>query len=180
MGQYMSRVAEFGDAVEADGFEDAVFVGMGDSNLAAEAIADISIAKRRKRIFVLDSTDPGAVRAVERELNYEQTLFIFASKSGKQIEGHALFLYFLEQLRVRGIDEPGRQFVAVTEENTYFANLAVWYRFRGVFFFPPGVSGKYSALIHFLVLLSPPFPFNPQTPPFSPPSLTPPFPPPAP
>jgi hypothetical protein len=33
MGPYMSRVAEFADAVEADGFEDAVFVGLGDSNL---------------------------------------------------------------------------------------------------------------------------------------------------
>jgi len=154
MGPYMSRVAEFADAVEADGFEDAVFVGLGDSNLAAEAIAHLSLPKRWKRIFVLDSTDPGAVRAVERELNYERTLFIFASKSGKQIESHALFLYFLEQLRIRGIDEPGRQFVAVTEENTYLANLAVEYRFRGVFFDPPGISGRYSALIHFGLLLS--------------------------
>src|SRR5260370_39826897 len=149
MGQYMSRVAEFADAVEADGFEDAVFVGMGDSNLAAEAIADLSIPKRRKRIFVLDSTDPGAVRAVERELNYEQTLFIFASKSGKQIEGHALFLYFLEQLRVRGIDEPGRQFVAGPGQNIELANLAVEDRFFGVFFFPSGGSGKYFAVLYF-------------------------------
>lgn len=62
IGAYMSRVAEFADAMEADGFEDAVFVGMGDSNLAADAITNLEVPKRWKRIFVLDSTDPGSVR----------------------------------------------------------------------------------------------------------------------
>lgn len=154
MGPYMSRVAEFADAVEADGFQDAVFVGMGDANLAAEVVEHLAIAKRWKRLFVLDSTDPSAVQSVHRQLNYERTLFIFASKSGKQIESHALLLYFLEQLRARGVSAPGRQFVAVTEENSYLASLAGEYQFRGVFFDPPGISGRYSALIHFGLLLS--------------------------
>jgi len=154
IGAYMSRVAEFADAMEADGFEDAVFVGMGDSNLAADAITNLEVPKRWKRIFVLDSTDPGSVRAVERGLNYERTLFIFASKSGKQIESHALLLYFLEQLKSRGITEPGRQFVAVSEETSYLAQLAKQYQFRGIFFDPPGISGRYSALIHFGLLFS--------------------------
>ena len=154
IGAYMNRVAEFADAMEADGFEDALFVGMGDSNLAADAIISLEVPKRWKRIFVLDSTDPGSVRAVERKLDYERTLFIFASKSGKQIEGHALLLYFLDQLKSRGIAEPGRQFVAVSEETSYLTQLAKQYQFRGIFFDPPGISGRYSALIHFGLLLS--------------------------
>ena len=154
IGPYMSRVAAFANSLEAAGLEDAVFLGMGDSNLAAESIANLNLPKRWKRIFVLDSTDPAAVRAVEGELNFERSLFIVASKSGKKIEGHVLLLYFLEQMRVRGIADPGQHFVAVTEENTYLANLAKEYKFRGVFFDPPGISGRFSALIHFGLLLS--------------------------
>jgi transaldolase / glucose-6-phosphate isomerase len=154
IGPYMTRVAEFANSVEAEGFEDAVFVGMGDSNLAAETVAHLSLPKRWKRIFVLDSTNPAEIRAVEREANFEKTLFIFASKSGKRIETHALLLYFMNLLKDRGIAQPGRQFVAVSEENSYLASLAGEYKFRGNFHDPPGISGRYSALIHFGLLFA--------------------------
>lgn len=154
IGPYLAKVAEFANALEAEGFEDAVFVAMGDSNLAAEAIAQLSLPKRWKRLFVLDSTDPATIRALEKELNLERTIFIFASKYGKRIESHALLLYFLEQFKLRGMEAPGRQFVAVTEEHGYLAQLAKQYKFRGLFFDPPGISGRYSALIHFGLLLS--------------------------
>ena len=154
IGPYMARVATFANEIEAEGFQDAVFVGMGDSNLAAETIASLSLPKRWKRIFILDTTDPGAVRAFKSEANLERTLFIFASKTGKRIESHVLLLYFLEILKARGVEEPGRQFVAVTEEGSYLAQVAKQYQFRGIFFDPPGISGRYSALIHFGLLLS--------------------------
>lgn len=163
IGPHMSRMAEFAGELEGEGFEDALFVGMGYSTQAAEAIAQVSTAQRWKRIFVLDSTDPGAVRGLERELQHERTIFIFASKSGRQIESNALLLYFLDQLRARGVTNPGRQFVAVTEENTYLAKLAREYQFRGIFFDPPGISGRYSALIHFGLLLSGLCRFSPST-----------------
>jgi glucose-6-phosphate isomerase len=154
IGAHMARAAKFAAAVEAEGFEYVVFVAMGDSNLAAEAILNLSLEKRGKRIFVLDSTDPATVRSVEKELNLPRTLFIFASKSGKHIETHALLLYFLQLVRARGISSPGAQFVAVTEENSYLADLAEQYQFRGTFFDPPGIKGRYSALIHFGLFLS--------------------------
>lgn len=154
IGPYMTRVAAFADSLDGQGLEDAVFLGMGDSNLAAEAIANLNLPKRWKRIFILDTTDPDAVRAVERELKFERTLFIIASKSGKKLENHVLLIYFLEQMRNRGIEDPGKHFVAVTEENTYLASLAKEYGFLGTFFDPPGISGRFSALIHFGLLLS--------------------------
>lgn len=153
IGPYMSRVAAFANSLDGQGLEDAVFLGMGDSNLAAEAIANLNLPKRWKRIFILDSTDPDAVRAVEKEVNLERALFIIASKSGKKIENQALLLYFLGQMRARGIEDPGQQFVAVTEENTFLASVAKEYGFRGIFFDPPGISGRFSALIHFGLLL---------------------------
>lgn len=154
IGPYMAKVAEFANALESEGFEDAVFLSMGDSALAAETLSQLSLPKRWKRLFVLDSTDPAALRGVERQLNFERTLFIVASKSGKRIETHALLLYFLEQCRQAGIDPVGRHFVAVTEDHAYLAQLAKEYEFRGIFFDPPGISGRYSALIHFGLLLT--------------------------
>lgn len=154
IGPYMTKVADFADQLEAEGFEDAVFVALGDSSLAAETISQLPLPMRWKHLFVLDSTDPATLRNLEDQLNLERTIFIFASKSGKRIEGHALLLYFLEQFRVKTIQNPGRHFVAVTEEGTYLAQMAKQYNFRGAFFDPPGIRGRYSALIHFGLLLS--------------------------
>lgn len=154
IGPYMAKVAEFANTLEADGFEDAVFVGASESSTSAEAVLQLSLPKRWKRLFVVDSTDPAAIRAVEKELNFQRAVFVLASKSGKGIEGHALFLYFLDQLKAHGIADPGSHFVAVTQEGSYLAEIAKQYKFRGAFFDPPGISGRYSALVHFGLLLS--------------------------
>jgi transaldolase / glucose-6-phosphate isomerase len=137
IGPYMAKVADFASQLEAEGFEDAVFVGCGDSSLAAETITQLSLPKRWKRLFVLDSTDPATVRGVAQDLNLERTIFIVASKSGKRVEGHALLLYFLELVRMKPIENPGRHFVVVTEEGSYLAQLATEYAFREVFLIHP-------------------------------------------
>ena len=154
IGPYMAKVADFANALEAEGLQDVVFVAFGESGVSAETITQLSLPRRWKRIFVLDTTDPATVRCIAKQLDFERTLFIFASKSGKHIESHALLLYFLEQFRLRGLASPGRNFVAVTEEHGYLAEIAKQYRFRGLFFDPPGISGRYSALIHFGLLLT--------------------------
>jgi glucose-6-phosphate isomerase len=84
MGAQMAHVAAF-TAAAAEGFNDVLFVAMGDSNLAAETVLSISVEKRWKWIFVLDTTDPATVHAVDKQLDLQRTLFVFASKSGKLI-----------------------------------------------------------------------------------------------
>ena len=140
--------------VEAEGFDDLVFVGMGSANLAADTVARLPVGKRGNRLFVLDSTDPASIRSVEKALNLLRTLFVFASKSGKRIETHALLLYFIDRLKAAGAKSPGRHFIAVTEEDSYLAHLARTYGFRDTFLDPPGIIGRYSALIHYGLLLS--------------------------
>jgi glucose-6-phosphate isomerase len=154
IGAQMSHVAALAAAAEAEGFQDVLFVAMGDSNLAAETVLNISVEKRWKRIFLLDSTDPATVRAVDKELDPQRTLFVFASKSGKHIETQALLLYFLQRARAQGISSPGRHFVALTEQGSYLAEISKTYQFRETSFDPPGIRGRYSALIHFGLLLS--------------------------
>jgi transaldolase / glucose-6-phosphate isomerase len=75
-------------------------------------------------------------------------------KFGKNIETQALLLYFLQRVKAQGISSPGRHFVAVTEQGSYLAEMAQTYQFRGLSLDPPGIKGRYSALIHFGLFLS--------------------------
>jgi hypothetical protein len=77
--------------------------------------------------ILLDSSDPAAIPAINEKMNFEVTLFVFASKTGKRIEYHTLLLYFLERLKAHGRTDPGRCFIAVTEEGSYLASHAKSY-----------------------------------------------------
>ena len=162
IGPYMMRAAALAATAEREGFRDLVFVAMGDSNLAAETVAQAGSAQRPQRFFLLDSTDPAAIRRVSDQIDLDRTLFVFASKSGKRIETHALLLYFLNRLRAHKPTKPGQCFVAVTEDSSYLAELAKNYDFLGTFLDPPGIKGRYSSLIHFGLLLSAIWRLDPQ------------------
>ena len=162
IGPYMMRAAALAATAEREGFRDLVFVAMGDSNLAAETVAQTGSGQRPQRFFLLDSTDPAAIRRVSDQLDLDRTLFVFANKSGKRIETHALLLYFMNRLRMHKAAEPGRCFVAVTEQDSYLSELARNYDFLGTFLDPPGIKGRYSSLIHFGLLLSAIWRLEPQ------------------
>jgi glucose-6-phosphate isomerase len=95
LGPLLARVSAHASLIEPAGFEDVVFVAMGDSNLAAECILRLPTARLGKRTFLLDNIDPDSVRAFEETLRLDKTLFVFASKSGRHLETHSLLLYFL-------------------------------------------------------------------------------------
>jgi transaldolase/glucose-6-phosphate isomerase len=162
IGPYMMRAAALAATTEREGFRDVVFIAMGDSNLAAETLAHSALPQRAQRFFPLDNTEPAAIRGVSEQIDLDRTLFVFASKTGKRIETHALLLYFLNRLRQHKAAEPGRRFVAVTEEGSYLSELAKNYDFLGIFLDPPGIKGRYSSLIHFGMLLSAVWRTDPQ------------------
>jgi len=162
MARYMAHVGDLVAETQRAGFQDVVFIAMGDSNLAMEAVSCVSGQIRWRRVFLLDSTDPAAIRAIDRQLDFGSTLFVFANKTGKRIETHSLLLYFLERLKAEGTTDPGRCFIAVTEENSYLASHARAYGFLKTFLDPPGIKGRYSSLIHFGLLLSALWRFDPE------------------
>jgi transaldolase/glucose-6-phosphate isomerase len=154
LGPLLARVVDRAAKIEPAGFEDVVFVTMGDSNLAAKSILRLPGARLGKRTFLLDNIDPDSVRAFDRMLRLDRTLFVFANKSGKHIEAHSLLLYFLERLKMAGIHSPARHFVTLTEENSYLGELAQEYNFLDNFLDPPGIHGRHSSLIHFTFFLA--------------------------
>ena len=148
------RVVARAGQIEPVGLEDVVFITFGEANLAARSALRFPGAGLGKRTFLLDNIDPAAVRALEKEIHLPKTLFIFASKSGKNIETHSLLLYFLGRLKALGVSSPAQQIVSLTEESSYLGELSKEYDFIDAFHDPPGILGRFSSLIHFSFFLA--------------------------
>jgi transaldolase/glucose-6-phosphate isomerase len=150
MSANLPRLRRFADSVRADGFTHVVLLGMGGSSLAPEVLRAVLGAEPGAPAFnMLDSTDPAAIRAVERSIPLTRTLFLVASKSGTTIEPNALSAYFRERLAVAGVERPGRHLVAITDEGTALHELAQHDGYRDIFVNPSDIGGRYSALSFF-------------------------------
>ena len=155
MREALPELHEFVRQCRADGLTDAVLLGMGGSSLAPEVIRR-SFGERANglRLHVLDSTDPGAVLAVERLVDLERTLFIVSSKSGGTVEPMSFFHFFHARVReaLGDGEAAGDRFVAITDPGTSLVELASDNGFRRVFENDPDIGGRYSALSYFGLL----------------------------
>ncbi len=149
MTEQAEELGRFVQEIRAEGFDDVVLLGMGGSSLAPEVFsATFGRAAGYPNLTVLDSTHPDAVRAVEKTVNLERTLFIVSSKSGTTIEPNSFMKYFWARVGAKAKDV-GRQFVAITDPGTAMVKEAKARRFRRIFEAVPDVGGRYSALTHF-------------------------------
>lgn len=146
----LAEVGEVAEAVRAEGFTDAVILGMGGSSLCPDVCrATFGTAPGWLRLHVLDSTHPRAVRAVEDAVDVERALFVVSSKSGTTGESNAFFQYFWERVAQAGIAAPGANFIAITDPGTPLGEEATRRGFRHVFQNPADIGGRYSALSFF-------------------------------
>ena len=148
-----ARVADlrqFAAAARADGFRDAVLLGMGGSSLAPEVLRR-SFGSRdgSPRLHVLDTTDPATIGAVVDQIDPARTLVFVSSKSGTTIEALCLFAHFHQLVRDAKGERAGDNFVAVTDAGTPLQALAREHGFRHVFTNPADIGGRYSALSYF-------------------------------
>jgi transaldolase/glucose-6-phosphate isomerase len=136
---------QFAAQCRADGLTHAVLLGMGGSSLAPEVFRRSFGASGGGLLFqVLDSTDPGAVLAVERSVPLDRTLFIVSSKSGGTIETLSHYRYFFEKTGGNG-----SQFIAITDPGSGLQKIGEDNGFRRVFLNDPDIGGRYSALSYF-------------------------------
>jgi glucose-6-phosphate isomerase len=144
-------LAAFAAQVVADGFTDAVLLGMGGSSLAPEVFRrTFGVAEGYLDLRICDSTDPQAVRAIEAAVDLEHTLFIVSSKSGGTTETACFHAYFYERVSALvGAGQAGHHFVAITDPETSLHREALAQSFRAVFLNPPDIGGRYSALSYF-------------------------------
>ncbi|MBZ5701041.1 MAG: hypothetical protein LAN84_04275 [Acidobacteriia bacterium] len=149
MGPKLPELAEFSAEIEKDGIRDIVNLGFGISHIAPEVVTRAFPVPAGRRFFALDSTDPASVREVAEAIEIRKTLFLVAGKSGKSLDTHIHFLYFLDRLKSAGVKRPGEHFAAVAEEHSYLDQIARQYGFRKRFLDPPGLGVRYSVFSHF-------------------------------
>jgi len=143
--EQLDDLREFVAGVESDGFSDAVLLGMGGSSLGPEVIRrSFGELDGGLRLHVLDTTDAGAILALERSLDLSKTFFVVSSKSGGTIETLSHMKHFYE---LSGGN--GGQFAAVTDPGSPLVAEARERGFRRVFESNPNIGGRYSVLSHF-------------------------------
>jgi transaldolase / glucose-6-phosphate isomerase len=134
----------FADEIRDAGVTDVVLLGMGGSSLAPEVIRrSFGDQAARPKLHVLDSTDAGAIRAVEAAIDLDHALFLVSTKSGGTIETLSLFKYFWSRR------SDGQAFVAITDPGSGLEQLAREHDFRRTFLNDPDIGGRYSALSYF-------------------------------
>jgi len=140
MLEHASELNTFADECRAEGFTDAVLLGMGGSSLGPEVIRrSFGEIPGGLRLHVLDSTHPDVVLGVQDSIDIEKTIFVVSSKSGGTIETLSHYRYF-KQLANRD------QFVVVTDPGSPLERLARDNGLRRCFLNPPDIGGRYSVL----------------------------------
>lgn len=147
-------VSHLGQSLEAEGFTDVVFLAVSSSSLAAELVASLGLRTRGAKFHILNRVEPSGINALIGQLDLKRTLFLVATKSGKNLEMHALLLYLLARTRAAGLVFPSMNFVAITEEDSYLSALARENHFRAVLTEPSGFRGRFSGVVHYGHLLS--------------------------
>lgn len=146
----LPKLQQLAKEVREEKFTHVLLCGMGGSSLAPEVFAKtFGHQEGWPYLLVLDSTDPQQVRATEKRIDIEHTLFIVSSKSGSTLEPNIFFQYFHERVRERLGDATGRRFVAVTDPGSKLERLAGEKGFRQLFHGVKSIGGRYSALSNF-------------------------------
>ncbi len=135
-----AELTRWAAGVREAGLDQVVLLGMGGSSLGPEVL-------RRafgKRMLMLDSTDPAAVRAVTDQIDPSRAIFVVSSKSGGTIETMSHFAYFYALTGGNG-----EQFAVVTDPGSPLEQRAAQMDLAKAWLADPQVGGRYSVLSHF-------------------------------
>ncbi len=132
-------------------FTHALLLGMGGSSLCPEVWKEtFGAVPGSPELFVLDSTDPAQLRAVEAKVDLARTLFIVSSKSGSTLEPNIFKAHFFERAKqALGADKAAGRFIAITDPGSSLEREAKADGFRHVFAGRKSIGGRYSALSNF-------------------------------
>src|SRR4051794_38120103 len=126
----------FAEGLRAEGYRDAVVLGMGGSSLAPEVFRQ-SFGKRDNglELHILDSTHPQQVREVLNSIDLDRALMVVSSKSGGTIEPMSMFKAFWAR------QGDGSHYAAVTDPGSGLEELAGKDGFRHTFHGDPDIGG---------------------------------------
>src|SRR6202795_1520169 len=148
---HQDQFAQIAKEIRAAGFTQAALLGMGGSSLCVE-VFKLTYGKipGYPEMFILDSTDPAQIRALESQLDLAKTIFIVSSKSGSTLEPNIFKQYFYERVKQTvGAAEAGKHFAPPPDPAQKMQQVAESSGFRHIFFGLASIGGRYSALSNF-------------------------------
>jgi transaldolase/glucose-6-phosphate isomerase len=144
------ELTETARSLKEEGIRWTVLAGMGGSSLWPEVSAQVFGPEDGwPELLVLDSTDPEAIRAVERAIDLPHTAFLVSSKSGTTTETLSLYRHFFREAGKAMGGDPAHHFLAITDPGSPLGAEARDRDFRHVFANPEDIGGRYSALSYF-------------------------------
>ena len=151
MSDAVEEIMSFVEEIRDSKYNKVILLGMGGSSLAPEVFRyTFGVADGFLELIVLDSTDPGAILEIEKEIEIENTLFIVSTKSGGTVETISFMKYFYTLVRKHiGDEKAGNNFIAITDPGSGLEEQAKELKFRKIFLNDPNIGGRYSALSYF-------------------------------
>jgi len=142
-------LTQFAESIRARGFQHVMVCGMGGSSLCPEVLAQtFGRQSGFPELLVLDSTDPDVIAAFQKRIDIERCLFVIASKSGSTTEPNVFYKFWYDQLG-RHTENPGDNFVAITDPGSPLVDTAAELKFQRTFLNQADIGGRYSALSYF-------------------------------
>ena len=153
MEDCLGFLLSFSQSMREAGFRHVALLGMGGSSLAPLVFQRVfPVGEFGLPLAVLDTTDPGTIRDLEKQLPLAETLFIIASKSGTTAEPLAFGEYFYRRIQEIKGERAGENFLVITDPGSPLTSLGRDRGFRGCILNFPDIGGRYSALSFFGLL----------------------------
>jgi transaldolase / glucose-6-phosphate isomerase len=145
----VDELSQFADLIRNEGFRHVMVCGMGGSSLCPEVLArTFGHQDGFPELLVLDSTDPDVIAAFKERIDIEHCLFIISSKSGSTTEPNVFYKFWYDEVRQRR-ENPGENFIAITDPGSPLVETAAELGFRKTFLNQADIGGRYSALSYF-------------------------------
>ena len=129
---------------------DLVILGMGGSSMTPEVLRVVfGVQSNGLNLHVLDTVNPVTIGAATESLPLRTTAFAVSSKSGTTVEPLSLEKHFRDALSGVGVDDPSRQFIAISDAGTPLAERAKAGEFSQWLETPRDVGGRFSAFTAF-------------------------------
>jgi transaldolase/glucose-6-phosphate isomerase len=151
MSSQLPRLTALRDRLVAEGFKDAILMGMGGSSLAPEVLAKVFTpahsASDGLALTILDTTVPGAILEAAQRLDPRTTVYLVSTKSGSTVETLSLFKYFYNRVSAElGSSVAAARFIAITDPGSSLEASAKELGIAEIFLNEPNLGGRYSAL----------------------------------
>ena len=152
----VDELKEFAGSIRSRGFQHVMVCGMGGSSLCPEVLArTFGRQPGYPELLVLDSTDPDTIAGFRDRVDVERCLFVIASKSGSTTEPNVFQKFWYDEVAERREnpgENPGENFVAITDPGSPLVTTAAELGFRKTFLNQADIGGRYSALSYFGML----------------------------